>query len=99
MNVLVARIYLSEAQHVRKAIMKKLHDEKVKGVTVFRGIAGFGDSGEVHGSGLVDIALDLPLVIEFFDSPERVRVIIQHLGDLVKPHHVITFAAEIIESS
>ena len=32
MNVLVARIYLSEAQHTRKKIVEKLHDEKVKGV-------------------------------------------------------------------
>ena len=99
MNVLVARIYLSEAQHTRKKIVEKLHDEKVKGVTVFRGISGFGDSGEVHGSGLVDIALDLPLVVEFFDTPDRVRSMIDSLGELVKPHHVITFAAEITEPS
>lgn len=99
MNVLVARIYISEAQHTRKKIVEKLHHEKVKGVTVFRGISGFGDSGEVHGSGLVDISLDLPLVIEFFDSAERVRSIIDHLDDLVKPHHVIIFAAEITEPS
>lgn len=99
MNVRVARIYLSEAQHTRKKIVAMLQHEQVKGVTVFRGISGFGDSGEVHGSGLVDLSLDLPLVIEFFDTPERVTAIINHLGDLVKPHHVITFAAEITELS
>ena len=95
MNILVARIYLSEGQHVHKKILERLHDEEqVKGVTMFRAVSGFGASGLVHESGLVDISLDLPLVIEFFDEPEKVRRVIDDLHDLIKPDHVITFAAE-----
>ncbi len=95
MKVLVARIYLSEGQHVHKKILERLHDEeKVKGVTMFRAVSGFGASGLVHESGLIDISLNLPLVIEFFDAPEKVRQVIDDLHDLVKPDHVITFAAE-----
>lgn len=95
MNVLVARIYLSEGQRVHKKILERLHDEEqVKGVTMFRAVSGFGASGLVHQSGLVDISLNLPLVIEFFDEPEKVRQVIDDLHDLIKPDHVITFAAE-----
>jgi len=95
MNLLVARIYLSEGQHVHKKILERLHDEEqVKGVTMFRAVSGFGASGLVHESGLIDISLNLPLVIEFFDEPEKVKQVINDLHDLVKPDHVITFAAE-----
>ena len=95
MKILVARIYLSEGQHVHKKILERLHDEEqVKGVTMFRAVSGFGVSGLVHESGLVDISLNLPLVIEFFDEPEKIKQVINDLQDLVKPDHVITFAAE-----
>jgi PII-like signaling protein len=95
MKILLARIYLTEGQHVHRKVMQRLHDqEKVKGVTMFRAISGFGSSGMVHQSTLVDISLDLPLVIEFFDTPEKVTRAIANLADLVQPDHVITFAGE-----
>ncbi len=93
MKILLARIYLTEGQHVHKEVMQRLHDvEKVKGVTMFRAIAGYGESGVVHQSTLVDLSLDLPLVIEFFDTPEKVEQAIAGLADLVEPDHVVTFA-------
>jgi len=95
MKILLARIYLTEGQHVHKEVMQRLHNqEKVKGVTMFRAISGYGSSGIVHQSTLVDLSLDLPLVIEFFDTPENVQRAIDSLSDLVQPDHVITFAGE-----
>ena len=93
MKILLARIYLTEGQHLHKKVMAHLHDvEKVKGVTMFRAISGYGSSGVVHQSTLVDLSLDLPLVIEFFDTPEKVERAIAGLDGLVEPDHVITFA-------
>lgn len=95
MKILLARIYLTEGQHVHKEVMHRLHNtEKVKGVTLFRAISGYGSSGIVHQSTLVDLSLDLPLVIEFFDTPEKVQRAIDGLSDLVQPDHVITFVGE-----
>ncbi len=95
-DVTVARIYISEGKHVHEKIFKRLHDEeKVCGVTVFRGITGFGQSGRVHSSDLLDMSLDLPVVIEFFDTPERVESALANLKDLVKPGHVVTFGANL----
>ena len=95
MKVTVARIYINESQHLQQKILERLHDvEKVKGVTMFRAIAGYGDSGVVHETRLVDLSLSLPLVIEFFDTPEKVLQVISDLSDLVKPDHVLTFSAD-----
>ncbi|MGD8811328.1 MAG: DUF190 domain-containing protein, partial [Thioalkalispiraceae bacterium] len=49
----MVRIYLNEGEGQLKGFLKRLHDwEKVRGVTVFRGISGFGDSGVVHDTSL-----------------------------------------------
>lgn len=95
-DVLTVRVYLTEGQHLLDRLMHRLHDEeKVRGVTVFRGIAGFGSSGKIHESTIVDLALDLPLVVEFFDVPERVEAVVARLGEIVEPGHVIVWPARV----
>jgi PII-like signaling protein len=95
-TVTVARVYVTEGEGTHRRIFKRLHDEeRVQGVTMFRGIAGFGRSGEVHSADLLDMSLDLPVVIEFFDAPDRVAAVIERLSDLVPPGHVVTFAAKL----
>lgn len=96
MQVTMVRIYLHEAESHMKQLLAFLHDEsKVKGVTVFRGITGFGNSGQYHSSTLMDISLDLPMVIEFFDEPSKVATIIEKLGDQIKPGHIVWWPAMI----
>lgn len=95
-RVTVARIYITEGEHLMQRLLARLHDEeKVWGVTVFRGITGFGRSGRIHSSNLLDLSLDLPLVIEFFDEPEKVARILSHLTDILPAGHVITWSANV----
>lgn len=97
-DVIVVRIYLTEGEQLMKTLLAKLHDdEKVRGVTVFRGISGFGKSGKVHSATLLDLSLDLPVVIEFFDAPDKVRRILGHLKTLLPPGHVISWPAQVNE--
>lgn len=92
--VTVVRIYCSEKQGKYRNLLSLLHDrEQVAGVTAFRGIAGFGGSGRVHEAGLLDVSLDLPIVIEFFDRPERIETILRDLQDKVAPGHILTWTA------
>ena len=94
-EVTVVRIYLTEGQHLLQALLRRLHDqEQVRGVTVFRGISGFGKSGRMHSSTLLDLSLDLPLVVEFFDLPGRVEQILSDLGDLLESGHVVAWPAK-----
>lgn len=94
-EVLCVRLYLTEHDKYQR-LLAQLHDvEKVRGVTVFRGISGFGQSGHLHSAQLIDSALDLPIVIEFFDVPERVETIIGHLRELVSPVHIVSWTAQL----
>lgn len=95
-EVVMVRAYLTEGNRQFKALIRYLHDEsKVQGVTVFRGITGFGKSGHVHSSTLLDISLDLPVVIEFFDEPQRAKPIIEHLNQVLKAGHVVHWPARV----
>ncbi len=95
-EVTVVRIYLTEGEGQLKNLIKRLHDwEKLRGLTVFRGISGYGDSGKIHGIELLDLSLNLPLVLEFFDIPEKVEKTIEHLSDCIKPGHMLTWNASV----
>jgi len=95
-EVTVVRIYISEGHSQLDNLIKRLHDwEHVRGVSVFRGIAGFGDSGKLHTSKFMDLSLDLPLVVEFFDEPDKAEQIIEHLGSTIKPGHILSWSARI----
>jgi uncharacterized protein len=99
-EITIVRIYLREADKGRhetlmREILKILHDQhRVKGVTVFRGIAGFGETDEVHGADLLHILTSLPLIIEFFDTPERVETAITLLNGLLPAGHIVTWPGQ-----
>lgn len=98
-DVTLVRIYLTETEKTLKPLLERLHDtEKVRGVTVFRGISGFGRSGKVHSSTLLDLSMDLPVVVEFFDAPGKVARILDHLQDLLPPGHVVSWPAKVNEA-
>ena len=97
-DVTMVRVYLTESEKPLKMLLAKLHDdEKVRGVTVFRGISGFGRSGKVHSASLLDLSLNLPVVIEFFDEPAKVDRVLSHLKDILPAGHVVSWPARINE--
>ncbi|WPL19126.1 hypothetical protein Thiowin_04232 [Thiorhodovibrio winogradskyi] len=88
----MVRVYLSESDRELKPLLKCLHDElHVCGATVMRGVAGFGASGVVHSASLLDLSADLPLVLEFFDRPERARAAIERIRDFVDTGHLVSW--------
>jgi len=96
-EVTMVRIYLTESEAKLEALIKRLHDwEHVRGVTVFRGISGFGQSGVMHSSTIMDLSLDLPVVVEFFDEPEKVNMILEHLSEMIDPGHIVSWKANVL---
>ncbi len=94
-TVMIARVYITEADKLLNAIMDYLHNQiKIKGVTVFRAISGFGKSGALHSSTLLSMSLDLPVIVEFFDLPEKVRPAVAYIGNLVGAGHIVSWEAQ-----
>jgi hypothetical protein len=94
-DVVLVRVYCSEKGHQHQQIIDLLHQEhRVSGVTAFRGIAGFGRSGHLHEAGLLDVSLDLPVVVEFFDRPDKVADVLPILHAMVGAGHIVSWPAQ-----
>ena len=82
-DVLMIRVYLSEHEGRLPRVLALLHDDlKVR--------------GRWHSSSLVDLSLDLPIVVEFFDEPSLARTALEKLGALCKPGHVVEWPARML---
>jgi PII-like signaling protein len=76
-------------------IFKLLHDQhKLHGVTVFRGVAGFGSSSEVHADDLLRLIVHLPLVLEFYDDPKVVASLLSRIQQMVPAGHIVSWTAQ-----
>ncbi|MHB1565876.1 MAG: DUF190 domain-containing protein [Acidiferrobacter sp.] len=99
-DVVIVRIYIREGDKfeghsLMQEIFSLLHDQhKVHGVTVFRGIAGFGTHGEVHSADLLRMTVHLPLVIEFYDEVDSVAAVMPRLKAMVPPGHIVNWQAQ-----
>lgn len=97
-KVTIVRIYITESSGLLRKIVKYLHDDvKVRGVSVFRAISGFGESGKTHESSLIDLSLDLPLVIEFFDNTDKINEALNYFTQIVKAEHIVFWEASVNE--
>ena len=97
-KVTLVRVYITEEKAHLETLLKRLHDwGKVRGVTVFRGIAGYGDSGVIHASSLIDISLDLPVVIEFFEDTGKAGELMEYLQQEIRPGHIVSWPVELVE--
>ncbi|MEQ8232610.1 MAG: DUF190 domain-containing protein [Gammaproteobacteria bacterium] len=93
-DVLVVRVYLAERGGQLEALLDLLHDEaQIRGWTVYRGVSGYGSSGRVRSARLVDLALDLPVTVEFFDAPARVEAVLERVVALAGAGHVVSWPA------
>ncbi len=92
-NITVARIYSMEGHDLLNQALAILRDEDINGATVIRGIEGIGASGEPHTSSLLDLSLNLPLVIEFYDEPVKVEKAIVALQSKLEFKHIVSWPA------
>ncbi len=92
-QVTMARVYTLEGHDHLNQTLEILQYEKVVGVTVIRGIAGIGSTGQLHTSSLLSLSLELPIIIEFYDAPEKVEKIIMALKAKLDLKHIVSWSA------
>lgn len=95
MKVKVVRVYLSEGVPLLNEIYDFLHEHKILGATIFRGVKGFGRSGKIRESTLLDIHFDLPMILEFFDKQEKVDEVLAHFKDKIESGRMLHWFAEL----
>ena len=97
-------IFLSEDDRLHhrglhEEILQRAKDFGVIGVTVWRAIEGFGQSGRVRTTRFPDANTGLPLVVELSDSPERMESFLVTLSELAPGSLVTKEQVQVIRSS
>ncbi len=78
-----------------KELFDYLHEQKIKGATVFRGEKGFGVGGKTREAHFLDMHFDLPMILEFFDEPARVDDVLNHFGGKIETGRIVQWLAEV----
>ena len=82
------QVFIGESAHdgrapLYQALVEHLRKEGAAGVTVVRGMAGFGAASRIHTAALLDVSGDLPLILTWIDSPERVEKLLPGIRERV----------------
>ena len=82
------RIHIGESDKwhgklLYEAIVEMLRKEGFSGVTVLRGVGGYGGSSVYHTDKLLRLSQDLPVILEVIESQEHVEQILPRLDEMV----------------
>ena len=66
------------------ALLETLKMEGLAGATVTRGLAGFGAHSRIHTASLEVLSIDLPLVVEVVDLPDKIDNALARVGPMVR---------------
>jgi len=72
-----------EGKPVYEALMDLFYKQKIAGVSVFRGVAGYGSDGVFHTSKMLELSTALPVKIEAVDSEEMISRVLPLINDIV----------------
>jgi PII-like signaling protein len=83
------RIHIGESdtwhrKPLYEAIVEMLRKEGFSGVTVLRGVGGYGGSSVYHTDKLLRLSQDLPIILEVIESQERIDQILPRLDEMVE---------------
>ena len=77
-TAILLRIFIGESDKYKGSnlysyLVKYLRENHYAGITVLRGISGFGKASKIRSSDLLAISSDLPVVIEIVDTEEKIK--------------------------
>jgi PII-like signaling protein len=77
-TAVLLRIFIGESDKYKgnnlyNYLVSYLRENHFAGVTVLRGITGFGKASKIRSADLLDISSDLPIVIEIVDTENKIE--------------------------
>ena len=83
------RIHIGESDKwhgkpLYEGIVEMLRKEGFSGVTVLRGVGGYGGSSVYHTDKILRLSQDLPIVLEIVETTERIEQILPRMDAMVE---------------
>jgi PII-like signaling protein len=81
-SIYVGEDHQYHGQSLYSAILNFLFYHGISGASVVRGIAGFGADHHLHTTRIEVLTADLPIKVEFIETPEKVEEVLPKLHEL-----------------
>jgi PII-like signaling protein len=78
-------------------IMQRAHRAGLAGVSVFRGVEGYGASNHIHTTRILSLSDDLPMAVIIVDRPEAIEAFLPELDELISEGLVILDDVEVVK--
>ncbi|HEX9760905.1 MAG TPA: DUF190 domain-containing protein [Candidatus Acidoferrales bacterium] len=72
-----------EGKPLYQALIELFRKEVFSGVTVLRGVGGYGSASRYHTDKILRLSQDLPIVIEVVEYSERIESILPRLDEMI----------------
>jgi uncharacterized protein len=98
----ILKIYISEdskykGHNLYHALVFKLREIGMAGVTVTRGIEGFGQEKCLHTTRVLDLSLSLPIVIEVVDKQDMIEKAIPVVEEMVNEGLILVTDVNVVK--
>jgi len=95
-------IYIGESDRWRGralyvALLETLRKNGLAGATVTRGLAGFGAHSVIHTANIEVLSIDLPLLIQAIDAPEKIEKALEVITPMVGEGLITLDEVEVIK--
>ncbi|ADG81460.1 hypothetical protein Tfer_2415 [Thermincola ferriacetica] len=95
------KIYLGETEKWKgkslyHQLVLKLKEEGIAGVTVYRGIEGYGADKVLHSARILDLSADLPMILEAVDSAENITRVLPMVQEMVPRGLIMVVDVDIV---
>lgn len=90
LKIYVGENVLWEGKPLFQALMFKLKNAGLAGVTVTRGIEGFGQLKAVHTARLLELSADLPMIVECVDLSDKIETVLPEIQTMVPRGLILT---------
>ena len=84
LTIYVNETYKFGGKPVFEVLIDIFHKKKIAGVSVFRGLAGYGANGVVHTAKIELLSMNLPLKIEAVDTEENINRVLPDVYAVVE---------------
>jgi len=94
------KVYVGEKERFKNKplyqyLVHWLKGQGIIGVTVFRGIEGYGQDKVLHSARLLELSSDLPIILEIVDTEEKIDLIVPEVSKMVPKGLVYTVNVEV----
>jgi PII-like signaling protein len=97
MRILIGEHDRWNGKPLHEAIVQALRANDIAGVTVYRGILGYGANRRIHKDSALNLSHDAPILLTVVDSDHKLRAFFPVLDQMVKQGLVVLSDVDVIK--